>query len=98
MNCKALPSEHMVEIRERLKPFVHGGKFFSSDEITALIRCVNTAVALTEEVEEENRLLDRHLQAKTRPMVELVVINDNVVPFPGSRPRPRHPTGGGHAA
>lgn len=86
MTCNALPSERLVIIRENLKNYVHGGKFFTSDEITALIRRVNTIVALAEEVEEENRLLDRALQAIGRRSVGPVLVGDNVVAFPSHQP------------
>ena len=85
MTCNALPSEHLVTIRERLKDYVHGGKFFTSDEVVSLIRRVNTIVALAEEVEEENRLLGRALQASGRHGVGPVLVGGNVVAFPAGR-------------
>jgi hypothetical protein len=85
MSCNALPSEHLVTIRERLKDYVHGGKFFTSDEVTALIRRVNSIVALAEEVEEENRLLGRALQASGRHHVGPILVGGNVLAFPGSK-------------
>ncbi|OJF91726.1 hypothetical protein AX761_21995 [Rhizobium sp. 58] len=87
MSCTALPSEHITVIRDRLKDFVHGGKFFTSDELTALIRRMNTVAALAEEIEEENRLLGRQLRVsgalqRSGP----AIVGPNVVAFPARRP------------
>lgn len=98
MSCNALPSEHLVIIRDRLKDFIHGGKFFTSDEIIALIRRVNTVAALAEEVEEENRLLGRELQAGGRRRTGPVLVGGNVVAFPGVGGKPQASGDGGSAA
>ena len=82
MTCNALASDHLIAMRNRLKDFVHGGKFFSSDDISSLICRMNTVIALTEETEDENRVLARALAAveqrtnKGRPTLRLVTDND----------------------
>jgi len=82
VTCAALPSEHLIAMRNRLKDFVHGGKFFSSEEISALIRRMNTVIALAEHVEDENKVFARALAAKHerspsgRPALRLVTDND----------------------
>ncbi len=76
MNCGILPSEQLIAIRDRLKPFVHGGKHFSSEEIGALVRRINTVVALTEEIEEENRAPSRGMiTPQGRSMPDVPVAN-----------------------
>lgn len=80
--CPMLPSEHLVAMRDRLKDFVHGGKHFSSEEIASLIRRFNTVIALTEYVEDENRVFARALAARHerashgRPRLRLVTPDD----------------------
>ena len=82
MSCMDLPSEHLAHMRDRLKDFVHGGKFFSSDEISSLIRRFNTVIALAEYVEDENKVFARALTARHQrsangpPMLRLVTDDD----------------------
>jgi hypothetical protein len=85
MTTSALASDHAAVIRDRLKDYVHGGKFFTSEEIGALIRRMNTVVSLAKETEEENRALGRQL-AIVRHNVGPAPEGNNVVPFPGRRP------------
>ncbi|MGM5088029.1 hypothetical protein ACD589_15195 [Rhizobium sp. 814_E9_N1_1] len=91
MSC-ALPSACLVEIRDELKPHVHGGKFFTSEDVGNLIRSLNTAIALAEEVEEEKRDLERRERLTGDRQRCLAVVGPNVVAFPGQAP-----TGGGRA-
>lgn len=96
MTCNLSPSEHLISTRDRLKPFVHGGKYFSSGEISALVRRLNTSIALAEELEAEIRLM-----AKTESLAKTIVCaeayGDKVAVL---KPRPRKPTPstGGDAA
>ncbi|MEA3533695.1 hypothetical protein [Rhizobium sp. CC-YZS058] len=89
----ALASHHSAVIRDRLKDFVHGGKFFSSEDILALIKRMNTVVSLAEETEEENRILARQLAIAMQNRLPAVV-GGNVVAFPGAHRGPCSIDGG----
>ncbi|QIO60667.1 hypothetical protein [Rhizobium leguminosarum] len=91
MSCSDLVSEYLVEIREELKPHVHGGKFFTSEDVGNLVRRINTAISLAEEIEEEKRSLERRDRLSGGRQHGLAVVGANVVAFPG------HPGGGGRA-
>ncbi|RFB91791.1 hypothetical protein B5K08_15970 [Rhizobium leguminosarum bv. trifolii] len=92
MSCSELPSAYLVEIREELKPHVHGGRFFTSEDVGNLVRRLNTAITLAEEVEEEKRDLERRERLSGGRQRGLAVVGPNVVAFPGHAP-----TGGGRA-
>ncbi|TCP88948.1 hypothetical protein C8J31_102117 [Rhizobium sp. PP-CC-2G-626] len=74
-------SDHAIAIRDRLKEFVHGGKFFSSDDVVGLIRSMNTVVRLAEEAEDENRLLSRQA-AIANHNARPTIVGGNVIAFP----------------
>lgn len=97
MTTSALASDHAAIIRDRLKDYVHGGKHFTSDEIAAWIRRMNTVVSLAEETEEENRSLGRQL-AIVRHSAGPAAVGGNVVAFPARRPSQPSRNGGGDAA
>ena len=96
MTHVALASHHAAALRDRLKDFVHGGKFLSSEDVMSLIKRMNTIASLAEETEEENRILARQLAIAQRNTLPAVV-GGNVVAFPGVQKSPR-PFGGGDAA
>ncbi|ARQ59213.1 hypothetical protein EFR00_25050 [Rhizobium sophoriradicis] len=92
MSCSELTSSCLIAIREELKPHVHGGKFFTSEDVGNLVRRLNTAIALAEEVEEEKRDLERRERLTGGRQRCLAVVGPNVVVFPGHAP-----SGGGRA-
>ncbi|MGO4196568.1 hypothetical protein AB4Z13_14490 [Rhizobium sp. YAF28] len=86
MSC-LLASTCLIEIREELKPCLHGGRFFTSEDVGNLIRRLNTAISLAEEIEEEKASLERRERLFTghsRP----ALVGPNVVAFPGSPTTP----------
>lgn len=90
MSCEQLASTCLVEIREELKPCVHGGRFFTSEDVGNLVRRLNTAISLTQDIEEEKASLERRerlLAGHNRP----ALVGPNVVAFTGG------PTSGGRA-
>ncbi|MBB3462006.1 hypothetical protein [Rhizobium sp. BK377] len=87
MSC-LLPSTCLVEIRDELKPCVHGGRFFTSEDVGNLIRRLNTAISLAQEIEEEKLSLERRERLFTGRQPALV--GPNVVAFPNNQP----PNGG----
>lgn len=89
MSC-LLPSNYLVEIREELKPCVHGGRFFASEDVGNLIRRLNTAIALTEEIEEEKASLERRERLFAGRQRGPAIVGPNVVAFPNNQP----PSGG----
>ena len=92
MSCSELTSECLVAIREELKPHVHGGKFFTSEDVGNLVRRLNTAIALAEEVEEEKSMLQRRERLAGGRQLGPAIVGPNVVAFRGNAP-----TGGGRA-
>ncbi len=91
MSC-ALPSTCLIEIRDGLKPCVHGGRFFTSEDVGNLIRRLNTVISLSEEIEEEKSSLERRERLFTGHTRGPALVGPNVVAFPGGPP-----TTGGHA-
>lgn len=83
-----LVSEYLFALAEEVKPAVHGGRFVSGDEFSALVRRLNTAIALAENIEDEKRFLERRIRIVGQ-LPKLVVVAPNVVPFPKAPP----PTG-----
>lgn len=89
MSC-LLPSTCLVEIRDELKPCVHGGRFFTSEDVGNLIRRLNTAISLAEEIEEEKLSLERRERLFTGRQRGPAIVGPNVVAFPNNQP----PSGG----
>jgi len=85
MSC-VLPSNCLVEIRDELKPCVHGGRFFTSEEVGNLIGRLNTAISLAEEIEEEKASLERRERLFTGHQRGPALVGPNVVAFPGGPP------------
>jgi len=87
--CGELLSDHLFALCEEIKPAVHGGKYVTGEEFSALLKRLNTAMALAEDIEEEKRLLERRtLLSSGRPLA-LAIVGPNVVPFPSPTPRGR---------
>ena len=86
MSCAGLASDYLFQLCEEIKPAVHGGRFVSGEEFSALVRRLNTAMALAEEIEEEKRLLERRSRLTCGRPVGLAIVGPNVVPFPGGQP------------
>lgn len=85
MSC-LLASTCLVEIREELKPCVHGGRFFTSEDVGNLVRRLNTAISLVEEIEEEKASLERRERLSTGHQRGPALVGPNVVAFPGGSP------------
>jgi len=91
MSC-LLPSTCLVEIREELKPCVHGGRFFTSEDVGNLLCRLNTVISLVEEIEEEKLSLERRERLFTGRQRAPAIVGPNVVAFPSNQP-----PSGGHA-
>ncbi|XKM42003.1 hypothetical protein A4U53_016195 [Rhizobium ruizarguesonis] len=92
MSCSELVSGCLVDIREELKQHVHGGKFFTSEDVGNLVRRLNTVISLAEEIEEEKRMLERRERLSGGRQHGLALVGANVVAFPAHAP-----AGGGRA-
>ena len=87
--CNELPSDYLFALCEEMKPAVHGGRYVSGEEFSSLIRRLNTAIALAEEIEEEKRLLERRDRVMCGRTIGLAIVGSNVVAFPAPlRPAP----------
>lgn len=66
--------QELVEIRDRIKPAVHGGLRLSSEETVVLVAKLNTAIELVRETEDERRVLDLALKARKagKPRLKLI--------------------------
>jgi hypothetical protein len=78
--CDQPVSEYLFALVEEMKPAVHGGRFVSGEEFSALVRRLSTAIALAENIEEDKRFLERRIRIVGQ-LPKLVVVGTNVVPF-----------------
>tara|TARA_R110002020_G_scaffold34066_35_gene103989 strand:- start:16162 stop:16449 length:288 start_codon:yes stop_codon:yes gene_type:complete len=89
-------SDHLKATRDALKGHVHGGKMFSSDEITGLVERFDELVDMA--LAQENEL-SRHQWNEAARREAMIAQAGNVVSLERARRNvPRHPSGGGGAA
>ncbi|PHR20410.1 MAG: hypothetical protein COA37_15365 [Hoeflea sp.] len=89
-------SDHLKATRNALKPHVHGGKMFSSEEITGLIGRFDELVAMAL---SQETALSRHEWNEAACREAMIAEAGNVVAFPAGRlPFSRWPSDGGTAA
>lgn len=89
-------SDHLKATRDALKPHVHGGKVFSSDEIIGLVGRFDELMAMA--LSQENAL-SRHEWNEAARREAMIADAGNVVAFPAGRsPFARRPSDGGTAA
>ena len=56
--------QELTQIRDTIKPAVHGGLRLSSDDTAALVRRLNTTIELVRESEDERRIIQLALDAR----------------------------------
>lgn len=89
-------SDHLKTTRDAVKHHVHGGKMFSSEEITALVGCFDELIEMAVDLEND---LSRHRWNEAARTENPVTQTGNVVLFPNaSRQTSQPPRGGGDAA
>lgn len=89
-------TDHLKSTRDAFKHHVHGGKRFSSDEITALLGCFDELIAMADDLEND---LSRHQWNEAARTENPATQTGNVVLFPNIRRHaPLPPRGGGDAA
>ena len=89
MNVDHLLSDHLVELRRILAGVLHQGRTVRLGEVRLITEKLNTAVALAQEIEEENRILEHRLKAgrdvlrnrKAAADITDVAPGDNVTAF-----------------
>ena len=64
MNVDRLLSDHLVELRRTVATVLQQGRTVRLGEVKLVTEKLNTAVALAQEVEEENRILEHRLKAQ----------------------------------
>lgn len=62
MNVEALPSDYLVDFRNRLREFFTPGAAISQAKVEWAIARMNTAIALVQETEEEARIVEHQLK------------------------------------
>lgn len=89
MNVDHLLSDHLVELRRTLVGVLQQGRTVRLGEVHLVTHQVNTALALAQEIEEENRILEHRLKAgadglrnrKAAADITDVASGDNVTAF-----------------
>jgi hypothetical protein len=56
--------QELTQIRDRIKPAIHGGLRLSSEDTAALVRKLNTTIELVRETEDEKRIIELALKAR----------------------------------
>ncbi|GLR51242.1 hypothetical protein KYK30_20420 [Shinella yambaruensis] len=89
MNTAFLLSDYLTELRRTLAGVLQHGRTVRLGEVQLITEQLNTAVALAQEVEEENRILEHRLSAgrddlrnrKAAADITDVASGDNVTAF-----------------
>ena len=84
MTCQPLASDLIANIRDQLKPAIHGGAFLSSDDVYALIQNLNTVHAVAIELEDDIGILQRKARLADRQAAPIAIpaLGQNIVRFP----------------
>lgn len=89
-------SDQLKSTRDAFKRHVHGGKTFSSEEITALVGYFDELIAMADDLEND---LERHQWNEAARTENPATQTGNVLLFPNIRRQvPQPPRGGGDAA
>ncbi len=94
MNIDFSLSDHLIDLRRTLARVLHQGRTVRLGEVRLVTDKLNTAVALAQEIEEENRILEHRLKAgadglrnqKAAADITDVASGDNVTAFRFSHP------------
>jgi hypothetical protein len=63
MNVEALPSDYLIDFRNRFREFFAPGSTVTQAKFDWAIKRMNSAVALSQEAEEDARVIEHQLKA-----------------------------------